>query len=86
MKIKFGRGAIGWFETGQPWRQLEQQRQEHAIGEPEQEHAGQPEQQPGLPSQLPERSLCIGISVWGHAPVQSSHYQATNDQAPAGCQ
>lgn len=35
--------------TGQPGRQLEQHGQELPLGVPEQELAGQPEQQPGLP-------------------------------------
>jgi RNA-directed DNA polymerase len=36
-------------EPGEPWRQLEQQRQELPVGEPQQEEARQHEQQPGLP-------------------------------------
>jgi RNA-directed DNA polymerase len=37
-------------EPRRPGRELEQRRAERAIGVPEQERAGEPEQQPGLPS------------------------------------
>jgi hypothetical protein len=37
-------------EPGDPGRELEQRPAERAVGVPEQEQAGEPEQQPGLPS------------------------------------
>lgn len=40
--------AIG-HEPGKPGRQLEQQRKELPLCQPQQEHPGQPQQQPGLP-------------------------------------
>jgi len=36
-------------EPGEPWRLVEQHRQELPVGEPQQERPGQPQQQPGLP-------------------------------------
>jgi retron-type reverse transcriptase len=41
--------AVAGHEPGQPGRQLEQQRQELPVREPQQEHAGEPQQQPGVP-------------------------------------
>jgi hypothetical protein len=43
-----GPAAIG-LQPREPRRQLEQRRQERALGQPEQERPGQPEQQPRLP-------------------------------------
>jgi len=44
----FGRRPYG-LEPGEPGRQLEQQREQLPVGQPEQEQPGQPEQQPGVP-------------------------------------
>ena len=49
------RAAATWLEPRYPWRQLGQQRQELPLREPQQEQAGQPQQQPRLPS-------CFGLS------------------------
>jgi len=44
------RGAtVAGHEPGQPGRQLEQQRQELSLGEPQPERAGEPQQQSGVP-------------------------------------
>jgi hypothetical protein len=43
---------------GDPGRQLEQQRPELPVGEPQQEHAGEPEQQP----RFPRRPSSIGLA------------------------
>ncbi len=41
------RDEVEWLEPRLPWRELEQQRGELSVGEPEQQHAGEPEQQLG---------------------------------------
>ena len=49
-----------WLQPREPWRVVEQQREELPVGESQQEHARQPEQQPGLsPSKhnQPKRGL-----------------------------
>lgn len=43
-----GQRPIG-LEPREPWRQLEQQRPELPVSEPQQEQPGEPEQQPGVP-------------------------------------
>ena len=54
---RFRQSVIQWLavngqglEPGQPGRQLEQRPAELPVGEPQQERAGEPEQQPGLPA------------------------------------
>lgn len=42
------RSVIIGFEPGEPWRQLEQQRDQHSLCEPQQQHPDEPQQQPGL--------------------------------------
>ena len=44
----FGRRPYG-LEPREPGRQLEQQREQLPVGQPEQEQPGEPEQQPGVP-------------------------------------
>lgn len=46
------RWAVARLGPGEPGRQLEQHRQELPDGDPQQEHADEPEQQPGLPRGL----------------------------------
>jgi hypothetical protein len=58
-------GASQRLEPREPRRQLEQQRRELPFSEPQQEHAGQPEQQPGLPGR---RSSTV--SGWISAPME----------------
>jgi RNA-directed DNA polymerase len=54
----FRAAAIG-LEPGQPGRLLEQQRAELPFGQPQQEHAGQPQQQPWFPPR-PKLKAAIG--------------------------
>lgn len=42
------RNEVTRLEPRKPWRQLEQRGRELPVGEPEQEYAGEPEQQPGF--------------------------------------
>ena len=42
--------AANRLEPRESWRQLEQRRQELPVRQPQQQHAGQQEQQPGFPS------------------------------------
>lgn len=48
LREETGSAAIG-LQPREPRGQLEQRRQERALGQPEQERPGQPQQQPGLP-------------------------------------
>lgn len=62
-------------EPCQSGRELEQQRAELSFGQPEQQLAGQPEQQPGLPASplfsSPGRKSEVGPPTHGQNPVPS---------------
>ena len=77
--------ALGRLEPGEPRRQLEQQRQELPIGESQQEHPGQPQQQRGLPP--PEHGFTARTTrsiATGSCPIRQSCVPRTrNRTAPA---
>lgn len=82
------RWAIQGLEPCQPGRQLEQQRQELPIGEPQQEQPVEPEQQPGLPP-CPEFRLA-GTDVLKIQTEQITlpvriHLEAAKDSTAARC-
>lgn len=63
-------------EPREPRRRLEQRRHELPFGEPEQEHAGEPEQQPGLPSR---RSSTGG--GWMSGPMEPARIASRRGQS-----
>ena len=67
----FGASAIG-LEPCQPRRQLEQQRGQLPLREPQLQHAGQPQQQPRFPSG-PQLQRATGGSPWMEPAVVPFH-------------
>ena len=83
---RFGMVANGLLPR-ETWRQLEQQRQELPLGEPQQQQAGQSQQQPGLPpSACPSSTLAPdGAPVDPAAiPSRGSCLLRANTKVPPG--